>query len=245
MVALPTLGGTHGFAAGTNDRAETVGWAENTVIDPTCVAPQVLQFRAVKWNAAGVPTELPPYPGDSVSAATAINDHGVAVGISGICDIAVGQRSAIRAVRWVDGVPESLGNLGGDAWNTPTAINARGDIAGFANLAPGTALAPHAFLWTRKDGMRDLGTLPGDTTSQGSGLNAPGRVVGQSCNAAGVCRGFVWDRGTMRDLQPMIVSGDDVYVLTANDIDDLGRITGQGVDNATGRFIAFIATPIE
>jgi probable HAF family extracellular repeat protein len=105
-------------------------------------------------------------------------------------------------------------------------------------------LAPHAFLWTRKDGIRDLGTLPGDATSQGSGINAPGRVVGQSCDAGGVCRGFVWDRGTMRDLQPMIVSGDDVYVLTANDIDDLGRITGQGVDNATGRFVAFLATPI-
>jgi probable HAF family extracellular repeat protein len=39
MRPLPTLGGTNGFATGTNNRGETVGWAENTVHDPTCVAP--------------------------------------------------------------------------------------------------------------------------------------------------------------------------------------------------------------
>jgi probable HAF family extracellular repeat protein len=245
MTELSTLGGTHGFAAGTNNHGVTTGWAENTVVDPTCVAPQVLQFRAVVWDAEGRITELPPFPGDTVSAATALNDHGDVVGISGICDIAVGQRSAIRAVRWRNGVPESLGNLGGDAWNTPTAINARGDIAGFANLAPGIDLLPHAFRWTAQTGMVDLGTLPGDATSQASGVNASGDIVGQSCDADGVCRGFVWDRGTMRDLQALVVSGDDVYILAANDIDDAGRITGQGVDNATGAFVAFLATPIE
>jgi probable HAF family extracellular repeat protein len=245
MTELPTLGGTHGFAAGTNNSGVTTGWAENTVVDPTCVAPQVLQFRAVVWDAEGRVTELPPFPGDTVSAATAINDLGDVVGISGICDIAVGQRSAIRAVRWRNGVPESLGSLGGDAWNTPTAINARGDIAGFANLTPGIDLLPHAFRWTAQTGMVDLGTLPDDATSQASGVNASGAIVGQSCDADGVCRGFVWDSGNMHDLQSLIVSGDDVYILAANDIDDAGRITGQGFDTATGAFVAFLATPLD
>src|SRR5688572_13177426 len=67
MTELPTLGGTHGFAAGTNNSGVTTGWAENTVVDPTCVAPQVLQFRAVLWDANGSVTELPPFPGDTVS----------------------------------------------------------------------------------------------------------------------------------------------------------------------------------
>ena len=49
MKALPTLGGNIGFATGVNDRGEVVGWAENTVHDPTCVLPQVLQFEAVIW----------------------------------------------------------------------------------------------------------------------------------------------------------------------------------------------------
>jgi probable HAF family extracellular repeat protein len=178
MTALPTLGGTHGFAAGTNNRGDTTGWAENTVADPTCVAPQVLQFRAVLWDVDAHARELPPLAGDSVSAATALNDRGDVVGISGICDIAVGQRSAIHAVRWQNGVPQDLGNIGGDAWNTPTAVNARGDIVGFANVAPGIDFNPHAFLWTAGGGMVDLGALPGDTTSQASGINASGQIVG-------------------------------------------------------------------
>ncbi|UHQ19272.1 hypothetical protein LVB87_13955 [Lysobacter sp. KIS68-7] len=245
MTPLPTLGGTHGFASGTNNFGFTVGWAENTVHDPTCVAPQQLQFRAVRWGLDGKPTELPPLPGDSTSAATAINDLGEIVGISGICDIAVGQRSARHAVVWRNRVPHNLGDIGGDAWNTPVAINLRGDIAGFGNTVAGIDFAPHAFLWTRRTGIVDLGTLPGDSTSQASGMNELGRVVGQSCNSAGVCRGFVWTRGTMRDLQAMITEGDDATILTANDIDDFGVITGQAIDNATGRFVVFRATPLD
>ena len=244
MTPLPTLGGTHGFAAGTNNLGVTAGWAENTVADPTCVAPQVLQFRAVLWGADARPKELPPYGSDSVSAATALNDNGVVVGISGICDIAVGQRSAIHAVRWVNGIARDLGNIGGDAWNTPTAVNARGDIVGFANIAPGIDFNPHAFLWTAAGGMVDLGTLPGDATSQASGINNAGQVVGNSCDAAGACRGFLWEHGHMHDVQALVVSGDDDFILTANDIDDTGRIAGQAVDNATGAFVAFVATPI-
>ena len=244
MSALPTLGGTHGFAAGTNNLGQTVGWAENTVHDSTCVAPQVLQFRAVMWGANDQIRELPPLGDDTVSAATAVNDRGQAVGISGICDIAVGQRSAIHAVRWDGATITDLGNIGGDAWNTPTAINQRGDIVGFANTAPGTAFNPHAFLWTQRGGMQDIGTLPGDVTSQASGINNAGRIVGQSCDANDVCRGFVWQNGVMTDLQALIVSGDDDFVLTANDIDDAGRITGQAVDLVTGLFVAFLAVPV-
>jgi probable HAF family extracellular repeat protein len=245
MRALPTLGGNNGFATGSNNRGQVVGWAENTVADPTCVPPQVLQFRAVTWGTDARAKELPPYGDDSVSAATALNDNGVVVGISGICDIAVGQRSAIHAVRWVNGKPQDLGNIGGDAWNTPTAVNARGDIVGFANIAPGIDFNPHAFLWTAAGGMVDLGTLPGDSTSQASGINNSGQVVGQSCNAEGVCRGFLWAHGVMHDVQELVVSGDDDYILTANDIDDSGRIAGQAVENATGAFVAFVAVPIE
>src|SRR5260221_2316438 len=73
MRALATLGGNNGFATGSNNSGHVVGWAENTVHDSTCVAPQVLQFRAVDWAPYGSPPELPPLPGDTTSAATAIN----------------------------------------------------------------------------------------------------------------------------------------------------------------------------
>src|SRR5262249_14705682 len=86
MTPLPTLGGFNSYATGVNNRGQVVGWAENTVHDPTCVPPrQVLQFRAVMWGRKNSEIqELPPLPGDTSSAATAINDEGQVVGISGI-----------------------------------------------------------------------------------------------------------------------------------------------------------------
>jgi probable HAF family extracellular repeat protein len=103
--------------------------------------------------------ELPPLPGDSTSAATAINDRGQVVGISGECDIAVGQLSARHSVLWEKDTVINIGDLGGDAWHTPMDINAAGDVVGFSNPrgVVGIDFAPHAFLWTRAGGIRDLG----------------------------------------------------------------------------------------
>lgn len=244
MRPLDTLGGTHGYATGANNLGQIVGWAENGVVDDTCNGDQIFQFRAAVWSRNGrVIRQLPPYPGDSASAATAINDRGQAVGISGECDIAFGQRSAIRAVLWEHGRVVDLGNIGGDAWNTPTAINPQGDVVGFLNQQPGNDFVPEAFLWTRRGGLHPLGTLNEGGTSQASGINVWRHVVGQDCDAAAVCTGFVWRDGTMRDLQALIVSGDELDLLNANDIDNFGRITGQAIDVATGTPVAYIATP--
>jgi probable HAF family extracellular repeat protein len=243
MQPLPTLGGTNGFATGVNNEGEIVGWAENTVHDPTCVAPQVLQFRAVVWGPdPGQIRQLPPLRGDTVSAATALNDHGQVVGISGICDRAVGRFSAIHAVFWQNGKPIDLGSLGGVAWNTPMAINEQGDIVGFANdsAAAGGHFAAHAFLWTSATGMRDLGTLPGDSTSQALGINGRGQIVGESCDAGFNCRAVTWQNGQISDLnQPGAVD----TLIFANDINDSGAITGQAFDPRSNSFVAFTARP--
>jgi probable HAF family extracellular repeat protein len=246
MRPLPTLGGTHGFATGANNRGQVVGWAENTVHDPTCVPPQQLQFRAVVWGPfPGQVRELPPLPGDTVTAATAVNDRGQVAGISGICDDAVGKFSAIHAVVWDRGLPRDLGNIGGAAWNTSMAINPQGDVAGFGNVTmnPAGDFDGHAFLWTRLGGIRDLGTLPGDVFSQAYGINAWRQVVGRSCDADFNCRAFLWQDGVMTELK-QLVPGYQGTLTIAADIDDLGRISGQAADPATGTLVAFVATPI-
>ncbi|HJX29017.1 MAG TPA: hypothetical protein VJ885_13985 [Thermoanaerobaculia bacterium] len=247
MRALPTLGGNNGFAAGANNRGQVVGWAENTVQDPTCVPPQVLQFRPVVWEPRkNQIQELPPLPGDTSGAATAINDRGQVVGISGTCDQAVGRFTAAHAVLWDRGRVIDLGNLGAMMWNTPTAINQRGDVAGFASLPSDDVDNPplRAFLWTRRDGIQDLGTLPGDVSSQANGLNDKGQVVGVSCDAAGSCRGFLWEDGVMKDLNTLVAPGFSGLLTNAQDINDRGVITGRAFDPETGERPAFTATPV-
>src|SRR5215470_11516226 len=249
MEALPTLGGNNGFATGTNNRGQTVGWAENTVHDSTCVAPQVLQFRAVVWGpAASQIAELPLVSGDTSSAATAINDRGQVVGISGRCDQALGRFTAAHAVLWEKETAIEIGDLGHHTWNTPMAINEEGDIVGFAPVWDVDPDNPqlHAFLWTKKDGIRDLGTLTGDLYSEAHGINERRQVVGVSCanaDGSGACRAFLWQDGVMTDLNTLVAPGYTDVLTTAQDIDDLGAITGRAFNPGTGLRSAFVATP--
>jgi hypothetical protein len=47
----------------------------------------------------------------------------------------------------------------------------------------------------------------------------------------------------MTDLNTLLLPTFDGTILTANDIDDFGRIAGQAIDAASGTSVAFIATP--
>jgi probable HAF family extracellular repeat protein len=254
MTALPTLGGQNGFASSANNRRQVVGWAETTMLDPSCTEKPKPQFLAVLWDLnTGQTIELPPYPGgdqpNSTSAATDISDEGHVVGISGDCDQAVGRKSARHAVMWKDGMVNDLGNLGSDTWNTPTAVAPRGDIVvGFANTPEGVL---HAWLWTERDDIPcskrpntnicDLGTLEPGGSAQAWGVNKRGQVVGTACKPDGYCRAFLWENGEMKDLEKLV--GNFKYqLLNAMDINNRGHITGRAVV-APNVFETFIASP--
>jgi len=244
MSALqPFPGGFSSYATGVNNRGQVVGWAENGVHDPTCDPTfQILQFRAAIWQPDGTIQELPPLPGDSTSAAVAINDLGQVVGISGDCGVAVGSVSARHAVLWQNGVPTDLGNIGGDAWNTPTAINNAGTIIGFANTAPGTARSYEAFIWTPAGGMKSLGKLPGDVRSAAFGINESGQIVGDSSNGK-VPQAVVWQNNKLFNMNSLTETGSP-FLLVAGDIDQQGHIVGEVYDFNTGDTPSFIATPV-
>lgn len=248
MSALPTFeGGTNGFATGANSRGQVVGWAENGVEDPTCNAPVTYQFRAALWEPRrDAMTELPPLPGDSTSAATAVNDSGQVVGISGDCANAVGGFSARHAVLWEkDGSVSRIGDLGGEAWHTPMDINNRGEVVGFGNPSdvPGAAFGIEAFYWNPHTGIDSIGVLDGQTTSQALGINGRGQVVGTSGGSPDGRRAFIWDGGELVDLNELVDPAYEGTLLVAGHINDAGVITGVALEPDTGDEVAFVATP--
>lgn len=243
---LPLPGGTHSFAAGANNLGEIVGWAENAVVDDTCVAPQKLQFKPVAWGPGRrAARALPLVGGDTSGAATAINDRGQIVGISGICDIAVGRYSAAHAVLWDGGRAIELEGFDAPYWNTPNAINQHGDIVGFMGTpgdVDGNLL--RAFIrFHGSDTLQQIPPLQGDAYATAQSINESRQVVGTSCKEGAVdCRAFLWENGVTHDIsrQP----GYGGVLTSAQDINNFGVITGRAVD-AAGVRKAFVAVPMQ
>jgi uncharacterized membrane protein len=241
MTALPAFpGGYNSYATAVNNSGQIVGWAENGVHDSTCDPNfQTLQFHAALWDVNGEIHDLPPLTGDSTSAATAINDRGQIVGISGDCGIAVGGVSAKHAVIWENGVPRRIGDLGGHTWNTPTAINNNGVVVGFSlPLDQDGTLNYQAFAWTTDGGIIRL-NVPDDTIrSLALGINNSNQVVGRMSLPGVGRRAVIWQTPTaavqkLNDLAP----GAPILTV-AGDINNDGEIAGYTADG-TG----FLAVP--
>lgn len=248
MRSLPTLGGTSGFGTGTNDLGETVGWAETPLHDPSCLLPQVLQFLPVVWGPGRDEIHaLPLIAGDSSGAATAINDRGQIVGISGSCGNAVGGPTARNAVLWDNGVTRVLVNPNGAPyWNTPMMISGRGDVVGFAGV-PGDAVGNFTppFMWTPEGGWQFLPLLAGDIAGIATSINNTRQVVGYSNDATTPIPNFhpwIWQNGVLTNLNAQIVPGSPLTgpMTLAFDINDRGEITGT---TTTGQ--AIVLTPVE
>ena len=239
---MPTLGGNNSQALGANNLGQVVGVAETANQDENCVAPQVLDYAGVIWTPLRNRIEaLPPYPGDTSSAAIGINDRGQAVGASGAC-APVSASIGVHALLWENGRFTYLGTLGGQLSNVAYAINNGGQVVGVSDL-PGEVTA-HAFIW-QNGNMTDLGTLPGDFFSVAFSINNKGQVIGESCDINFNCRAFLWQNGTMSDLNTLIPLNSSLYLLSANDLNDDGEIVGQAIDEASGTAPAFLVIPCD
>jgi probable HAF family extracellular repeat protein len=236
MNPLPTLGGTNGAAVGINNRGEVLGFAENSTPDPTCLPPEVLHFEPVIWNNGNV-QQLPTFPGDPDGIATAINDPGEATLPTGNCAFLgppSGHDSLFRR-----GTLTDFGTFGG----FPIAandLNNRGQVVGVTAGPSGTEI--EAVLWQNGAAI-GLGTLPGDTVSIGSAINDSGQVTGQSCDANGNCRGFLWQDGVMTDLNTLVPADSTLVFPDPVGINPRGQIVGLGVQKSTGELHGFLLTP--
>lgn len=168
------------------------------------------------------------------SFATGINDAGQVVGtswddINGI------------AFLWTAGAGFSdLGNLPGFRYAYATAINTSGQVVGQLSNDTGPI---DGFFWTAGSGMTDLGALPGFAYIQPYAINAGGVVVGQASNDSPRSgRAFIWQNGTITDLNTLIPGGSGWVLSIAIGINDNGQITGTGI--VGGQMHAFLLTPI-
>jgi len=232
MTPLPTLGGNNGQALEVNNRGQVVGVAENTTPDLTCVdTAQVVQFKPVIWQKGEIIHELPTFPDDPDGFAIAINDKGQAVGQTGDC------RSSFHAVLWDNGTVSDLGNIG-ELQLAPQDINNQAQVVGYA-LSPNTLVA---FLW--ENGVAtSLGTLPPDVFSLALGINDKGQIVGDSCDEFFDCRAFLWQDGTMTELNSLVNDPNAPFLENANSINARGQIAGKTTVQGTPIAHAFLATP--
>jgi probable HAF family extracellular repeat protein len=110
-----------------------------------------------------------------------------------------------------------LGEIG-SATGAAVAINDNGAVVG--GYISGDL--EHAFLWTSKEGRRDLGTLSGYDQSSATGINNSGQVVGYCESTAGFYAAFIWtQKGGMQDLGSL--GGNDTLAFGIN---DSGQVVG-------------------
>ncbi len=146
-----------------------------------------------------------------------INNHSVVVGRSD-------EQGAVMWTRNAEGAWE-LTDLGLGVDSSANAINDKRQITGGVLVTPETS---HPFLW--QDGKAlDLGILPGFDGSYATAINELSQIVGIAVTLDfSNWRGFLWQQGTMLDLNDVVVSGPPLEVRGALGINESGQIAGWG-----------------
>ena len=135
-------------------------------------------------------------PSDTVSGASAINNRGEIVGLSG-----PGRQDLQHSFVYRNGGMTDLGLFGLIGCHDGPEINDSGQITGVlrAVRASGQGFRADAFLYS-SGRMRDLGTLPGCFLSIGNGINSQGQIVGEAITGSAVEHAFFYRYGGMADI---------------------------------------------
>jgi probable HAF family extracellular repeat protein len=229
MRDLGTLGGPDSIAFWVNEAGQIAGISYiNSIPNPLTTLPTMHPFL---WEN-GTMHDLGTIGGTQVFQLNGLNGLGQVVGSMTLADE---DPKHVHPFLWDGETLLNLGTLGGD-FGEANWLNDAGEVVGHADTSSacpgGAGPIGHAFLW--KNGvMRDLGTVPGIHPLAGSaanGINSKTQIVGISntCDNS-VNDAFLWEKGSMADLNNLVPPDSAMHLVVAFDINDREEITGFGV----------------
>jgi probable HAF family extracellular repeat protein len=227
MQDLGTLpGGADAQAILINEAGQVVGYSYTGSAPTPPFCPFPLITGSFIWEKGKGMRDLGGL-GGTCTLAFDLNDRGQIVGGSNL----PGDQLS-HAFLWDNGSMHDLGGSLGGSFIVANAINEAGIAVGNAYF-PGDTIF-HATLWTQIGQLTDLGVLGTDQCSYATGINERLQIVGGSLSSCPPnnfeVRAFLWEDGTMLDLNALIAPDATLHLQTIETINNRGEIAGQGAD---------------
>ena len=221
---LGTLGGPDASALLVNEHGQVAGWSyTNSTPNATTGLPTGHPYL---WDKEKGMQDLGTLGGTLPQSVNGLNERGEVVGSTTLAgDL------THHAFLWNGKGLIDLGTLGGENAEADW-VNDAEEVVGIAQYTvscPNGLGGAHGFLW--KNGvMNDLGSTEGLANSEAVFINSRAQVVGYSfaCDFS-VISAFLWEKGSIVDLNTLISPKSRLQLALATYIDDRGEITALGV----------------